>query len=147
MKMKSLVRKRKKREFEAAVMVQKYCKGYITAKRYFKIKGEFMIDQTLKEFMRIRKEIEFTLAHLIYFTWKCYKGRKVRLKREAEERKAASKARKGKKKGKFRASSFSTKTVGKKTSPKAATARKRINSTNNAAGGINVSDVDPDTMQ
>ena len=52
----------------------------------------------MDKFLLLRKDIEFQLAHLLWFVWKTYKGRKARLLREEEERKAKKKG-KGKKIG------------------------------------------------
>ena len=93
-------------------MIQRICKGFLTSKRFFKVRSKFKISKQLDKFMVLRKDIEFQLAHLLWYCWKVYKGRKARLAREEEERKAAAKARKSKKK-KGRGGSFSTKNVAK----------------------------------
>ena len=67
-----------------------------------------MIDLSLEKFFVLKEEIRVQLAAQIKFAWRVYKGRKARLIREEEERKAAKKARKGKKKGKGRSNLFAS---------------------------------------
>lgn len=83
---------------ECARLIQRLCKGYIVSKRYEKVRSKYLIDYRLEKFIQLKEEIKVQLAHLLYFTWKCYKGRKARLIREDAARKAALAAAKKKKK-------------------------------------------------
>ena len=124
------------------------CKGYLVSRKYFKIRGNFTINTHLDKFLLLRKDIEFQLAHLLWFVWKTYKGRKARLLREEEERKAKKKGKGKKKKG---SRSFSTRNANKASFKKADSIKdgdglkKRGKSTANAIK--NLSDVAESTTE
>lgn len=43
--------------YKSATLVQRYCKGYLVAKRYIHFMGDVSIDKSLVSFYRMKEEI------------------------------------------------------------------------------------------
>ena len=90
-KLKVMRRRKEKERQQAAQMIQKFCKGYLVAKRFLKIKGDIAIDKSLSHFRRMKEKIGRQLARSLTYVWRLYKAKKQRLAAEAEAAKKRAK--------------------------------------------------------
>jgi len=86
-----------KKQTEAALLIQRVCRGHLVAKHYIRERGDISIMATLKRFRDMKTEIGTQLSNLIRFYWKCYKRKKDKKKKK----KKGKKGKKSKKQGSF----------------------------------------------
>ena len=100
-------------------MLQKYCRGYLVAKKYSLVVGNRSIHKKLSCFSELRREIELQFVRQLSFVWRVYKRTKAREAREADARKKKkSKKGKGKKKTGLKQRGVPSKTKSTKNTPK-----------------------------
>ena len=78
---------------KAALLVQRYCRGHLAAKRYLKARGDISIAASLKTFRDMKIEIGTQLSNSIRFYWKVY----LRKKANKKKKKKKGSTKKGKK--------------------------------------------------
>mmetsp|Transcript_13822 Transcript_13822/g.17501 ORF Transcript_13822/g.17501 Transcript_13822/m.17501 type:complete len:161 (+) Transcript_13822:1313-1795(+) len=97
---KMAIIKRKKAQQAASVIVQKYCRGYLVAQRFIRVRAQISINASLSTLKKQRDDFGSHLCNLLRFHWRVFL-RVKKNKAEAEEKKkaAAKKGKKGAKKG------------------------------------------------
>ena len=98
---------------KAALVIQRFCKGHLTAKHYIHFKGDISIDTSLYSLKIMKNKIGDQLARMLTFIWRTYKRKKERLAAEEKARKAKAKKGGKKKKGTGRTNSVASNSVSK----------------------------------